>query len=58
VPMRGERITVGDLEIEVVQATPKRILRVRVTEAPEPSAEEMRESAGAVERVDGDRAGS
>jgi putative hemolysin len=58
VPVRGERITVGDLEIEVVQATPKRILRVRVTEAPEPSAEEMRESAGAVERVDGDRAGS
>jgi putative hemolysin len=33
VPARGERFTVGDLEIEVVQATPKRILRVRVKEA-------------------------
>ncbi|HEY7461040.1 MAG TPA: hemolysin family protein [Gemmatimonadota bacterium] len=34
VPARGERFTVGDLAIEVVQATPKRILRVRVTGAP------------------------
>jgi putative hemolysin len=44
VPARGERIAVGDLEIEVVQATAKRILRVRVTETPG-------------ERVDGERAG-
>ncbi len=44
VPTRGERFHVGDLEIEVVQATPKRILRVRVTEAP-------------ADRVDGEPAG-
>jgi hypothetical protein len=34
----------GDFEIEVVQATPKRILRVRVTET-------------AADRVNGERAG-
>jgi putative hemolysin len=58
VPARGERITVGDLEIEVVQATPKRILRVRVTEATNAGEGETRLRAGAVEHADGEHTGS